>query len=79
MQIEESLADDVEAMEFPGRRITFPIVLDDAWNREALKEYMRTIRDKAVYLPSNIRYLAENNGLKSEEEALRLLVSSDWV
>lgn len=67
-------------MEFPGRRITFPIVLDDKWNREALQRYMRSTRDKAVYLPSNIQYLADNNGLSGgEEEALRLLVSSDWV
>lgn len=69
----------MESMEFPGRRFTFPIVLDDLWNKEALKQYMRTIRDKAVYLPSNIQYLAKNNGLRSEEEALKLLVSSDWV
>ena len=64
---------------FPGRKVTFPIVLDDRWNREALERYMRSIRDEAVYLPSNIEYLARNNGLESGAEALKLLVGSDWV
>lgn len=67
------------SMTFPGRRITLPIVLDDRWNRDALERYMHTTRDRAVYLPSNIEYLARNNGLKSKEEALAKLVESDWV
>ena len=79
VDVELSLPADIESMEFPGRRITFPIVLDDRWNREALQQYMRTIRDRAVYLPSNIQYLANNNGLESENEALNLLIASDWV
>lgn len=65
---------------FPGRKITFPIVLDDHWNREALERYMRSVRDDAVYLPSNIEYLARNNGLEGgAQEALKLLVETDWV
>lgn len=41
---------------------------------------MRSMRDEAVYLPSNIEYLARNNGLEGgADEALQLLVSSDWV
>lgn len=64
---------------FSGRKITFPIVLDDRWNREALDRYMKSIRNEAVYLPSNIEYLARNNGLTNGAEALDLLVRSDWV
>jgi len=66
-------------MKFPGRKITFPIVLDDKWNREALDRYMSTTREKAVYLPSNIEYLSRNNGLSGAVEALEKLVASDWV
>ena len=40
---------------------------------------MRTIRDSAVYLPSNIDYLAANNGLRDRDEALQKLVACDWV
>ena len=40
---------------------------------------MRSSRDKAVYLPSNVEYLAKNNGLSDANEALQKLVQSDWV
>jgi urea carboxylase len=60
-------------------RITFPIVLDDSWNKEALARYMKSTRDKAVYLPSNVEYLAKNNGLGETKDALKKLVESDWV
>ncbi|KAH0588530.1 hypothetical protein H2248_004362 [Termitomyces sp. 'cryptogamus'] len=76
--IQESLPPSVENMEFPGRRITLPIVLDDPWNKEALERYMATMRRLAVYLPSNIEYLAKNNGLEPSE-ALRRLIQTDWL
>ncbi len=40
---------------------------------------MRSIRASAAYLPSNVEYLARNNGLESAGEALKLLVGTDWV
>ncbi|KAJ3001785.1 hypothetical protein NUW54_g6213 [Trametes sanguinea] len=79
IEVEASLPASVASLTFPGRKITFPVVLDDRWNRDALEKYMRSIRDKAVYLPSNIEYLARNNGLKSAQEALKLLVETDWL
>lgn len=79
VEAEASLPANVESLEFPGRKITFPVVLDDKWNREALEKYMRSIRDTAVYLPSNIEYLARNNGLMGAQEALKKLVETDWV
>jgi urea carboxylase len=71
--------DSIDEMTFPGRKLTFPIVLDDQWSREALKRYMSSIRDKAVYLPSNVDYLARNNGFENAKEVLDKLVASDWV
>ncbi|KAF8901326.1 urea carboxylase [Gymnopilus junonius] len=76
---EASIPEDMSTMSFPGRRISFPIVLDDKWNKEALQRYMSTTRDKAVYLPSNIEYLARNNGLSDVNAALQKLISSDWL
>ena len=76
---QKAVPDDVTGMTFPARRITFPVVLDDRWNREALDRYMATIRKKAVYLPSNVDYLARNNGLSSGTEMLEKMVASDWV
>ncbi|KAJ7500978.1 allophanate hydrolase subunit 2-domain-containing protein [Mycena galericulata] len=78
LKAEEAIPDSKEML-FPGRRLTFPIVLDDQWSREALKRYMNSTRDKAVYLPSNVDYLARNNGFESSEEVLDKLVASDWL
>ena len=80
VELENSLPDTMVDIEFPGRKIVFPIVLDDRWNREALERYMSTTRSKAVYLPSNIDYLAKNNGLQGgATEALEKLMGSTWV
>ncbi|KAI5119239.1 hypothetical protein M0805_008790 [Coniferiporia weirii] len=80
IDIDSSLPASLEDMVFPGRKLTFPIVLDDKWNRETLSRYMRSTREKAVYLPSNIEYLSRNNGIEGGTRgALRLLVSSPWL
>ncbi|KAI0693471.1 urea carboxylase [Cytidiella melzeri] len=80
MDAESSLPVSMRDVTFRGRRITFPIVVDDSWTKDALERYMRTTRDEAVYLPSNIDYLAKNNGLVGgADEALKLLVNSDWL
>ncbi|CAL1694912.1 unnamed protein product [Somion occarium] len=80
IRAEETLPDSIEDMQFPGRRLTFPIALDDRWNRDTLQRYMSSTRDKAVYLPSNIEYLAANNGIEGgTKDALQSLVSSSWL
>lgn len=80
LNTERSLPDSALDLQFSGRRITFPIVLDDQWCRDALQRYMRTTRNSAVYLPSNIDYLARNNGLEGGvDEALQKLMDSAWV
>ncbi|KAF9220649.1 hypothetical protein BS17DRAFT_714001 [Gyrodon lividus] len=80
VEADGSLPDTMINVEFPGRKITFPIALDDQWNREALQRYMSTTRSKAAYLPSNIDYLARNNGLEGgATEALQKLVGSSWL
>ncbi|KAF8187965.1 allophanate hydrolase subunit 2-domain-containing protein [Mycena galopus ATCC 62051] len=79
LEATNAVPESVEEMTFPGRRLRFPIVLDDQWCRAALARYTSSIRDKAVYLPSNVDYLARNNGFDSSEEVLAKLVASDWL
>ncbi|EGN97307.1 hypothetical protein SERLA73DRAFT_169686 [Serpula lacrymans var. lacrymans S7.3] len=80
LDVDSSLPASMSEVEFPGRRIIFPIVLDDQWSREACQRYMSTTRNKAVYLPSNIDYLARNNGIPGGAfETLWKLISSNWL
>ncbi|KAG6380524.1 allophanate hydrolase subunit 1-domain-containing protein [Boletus reticuloceps] len=79
-EVENLLPDTLVDIEFPGRKIVFSIALDNRWNREALERYMSTIRSKAVYLPSNIDYLAQNNSLEgSATEASEKLMGSSGL
>ncbi|KAF5351417.1 hypothetical protein D9758_013506 [Tetrapyrgos nigripes] len=78
MEADNELPHQMTDMEFPGRRITFPIVLNDKWSRDAIFRYMKSTRSEASYLPSNVEYLAKNNGLEDANEALAKLVGSDW-
>ncbi|KAJ6550228.1 allophanate hydrolase subunit 2-domain-containing protein [Mycena capillaripes] len=79
LAVQQAVPESIAEMTFPGRKLTFPIVLDDQWSRGALTRYMSSIRDKAVYLPSNVEYLARNNGFDSSEDVLANLVASDWL
>ncbi|KAJ3813892.1 urea carboxylase [Lentinula aff. lateritia] len=74
-----ALPNSVTNLYFPGRRFTFPLVLNDQWCNDAILQYMKTIRNNAVYLPSNVEYLAQNNGLGSSQVALKKIIASDHL
>lgn len=38
------------------------------WTAEALQKYTKSVRSEAPYLPSNIQYIANNNGLEDRED-----------
>ncbi|EJU02057.1 urea amidolyase [Dacryopinax primogenitus] len=78
--VERALPATLGDQTFPSRVLHMPIVLDDPWCQACIDEYMRTTRDKATYLPSNVKYLADNNGLEGgSKEALQLLIQSEWL
>jgi urea carboxylase len=64
-------ADDVS---IPSRVVHLPMAFDDRWTREAIAKYTRSVRPEAPYLPSNIEYVAANNGLEGDTEAVRSTV-----
>ena len=68
-------------MRFPSRKIYLPIALRDRWSKLAEERYMAGIRSKAAYLPSNIDFIGENNGLPKEGPSCvtEKLVSSSWL
>ncbi|KAJ3987452.1 allophanate hydrolase subunit 2-domain-containing protein [Lentinula detonsa] len=74
-----ALPNSVTDLNFPGQHFTFPVVLNDRWCHDAILQYMKTTRNKAIYLPSNVDYLAQNNGLGSAQIALQRIVQSDHL
>ncbi|KAF4970130.1 hypothetical protein FSARC_2727 [Fusarium sarcochroum] len=51
--------------QIPSRKIRLPIALDDSVSRTAIKRYAATIRGDAPWLPSNIEFLKQLNGIGS--------------
>ena len=45
-----------------SRILHLPMAFDDCWTRECISRYMRSARQEAPYLPSNIEFVANNNG-----------------
>ncbi|CAF4692114.1 unnamed protein product, partial [Rotaria sp. Silwood2] len=66
----------------PCRKIYLPITLDDHWNNEAIQYYMETIRSKASYLPNNLKFIANNNGIIGENDINQIsniLLEAQWL
>ena len=46
----------------PTRIIHLPMAFNEKWTHEAIQKYMRSSRREAPYLPSNVDFVAKNNG-----------------
>ena len=70
---------DCSKMVFPSREIHMPFAFDDRWCREATQRYMDLIRKEASYLPSNVEFMAKNNGLSSKQAVCEKVTGSPWL
>jgi len=57
-----------------SRIFNLPLAFNDKWNRQAIDRYMNTIRPSAQYLPSNVEFIARNNGLEGGVDAVEKVV-----
>ncbi|GAA5900385.1 hypothetical protein JCM8208_005347 [Rhodotorula glutinis] len=63
----------------PSRRIHLPVVFNDSSLAETMRRYKEsTGRTKAVYLDSNIEYLAKANAMQDWKELADTFCGSDW-
>ena len=51
----------------PIRVLHLPMAFDERGVKGAIQRYMKSVRPEAPYLPSNVDFVAANNGLKGEE------------
>lgn len=73
IELEHSLVNFSESIS--SRVFRFPILFDDPLARAAIDEYMTTLRNSAVYLPDNVEYIANANGLTSAAVIKKSLAS----
>lgn len=75
----QGLGRETLSVKLPSRLVHLPVVFDDSVSRETIARYVRSSgRSKAVYLPSNIDYLAKASGLDSADEVVKTFTGSDW-
>lgn len=61
-----------EEVRLPHRIVHLPMAFNEKWTHEAINRYMRSVRPEAPYLPSNVKFIAANNGLEGDPiEAVR--------
>ncbi|OTB17641.1 hypothetical protein K445DRAFT_315386 [Daldinia sp. EC12] len=63
----------------PVRRFRLPIVFDHPSIREAENRYITLQRSKAVYVPDNVSYVQENNGLSSRDDVFEILRKTEFL
>ncbi|KAJ9102817.1 hypothetical protein QFC20_004924 [Naganishia adeliensis] len=73
VELEETVGGTHEPL--PSRIFKFPILLDDPISKAAVADYAATVRDSAVYLPSNMEYIAKANAVKDAETAAKSFVA----
>lgn len=62
----------------PSRRVQLPLAFDDNMTRAAVERYATTIRASAPWIPSNIDFLAQLNGV-SRDVLQNILESSSFL
>lgn len=71
---------DPHGLTLPSRVVKLPMCFDDSATRAAITKYMKSIRPEAPYLPSNIDYIASNNGLEGgRDEVQSVLFSASYM
>ena len=48
--------------------LRLPLAFQEQWTKAAIQKYMRSVRPEGPYLPSNIDFVAANNGLSSPQQ-----------
>ncbi|EFJ41655.1 hypothetical protein VOLCADRAFT_98356 [Volvox carteri f. nagariensis] len=71
LEAAEARIPEVSSMVLPSRIVNLPMAFDERWTKEAIAKYMKSVRPSAPYLPDNIAYIAENNGLAGGKEEVR--------
>ena len=64
----------------PVRVLHLPMAFNDARTNAAIQKYMRSSRSEGPYLPSNVDFVAANNGLTSgASDVAKVVFSASYM
>ncbi len=61
-----------DGVKLPYRVLHLPLAFNERWTHDAISRYMRSVRSEAPYLPSNVEFIAANNGGSLLQAPLRV-------
>jgi len=76
--VEKTLS-DYDEVQIPSRKIKLPIAMHDKWTQGSMKNYMKTVRKEAPYLPDNVEFVAKANGLSDIDEVIEYFLSTEYL
>ena len=59
--------------------VHLPLAFNERWTHEAIAKYMRSSRAHAPYLPSNVDFVAANNGARPLQSIPYMSVQAGYV
>ncbi|CAD7701958.1 unnamed protein product [Ostreobium quekettii] len=75
----ESALPDVHNLELPVRVLHLPMAFNEKWTHEAIHKYTRSVRNDAPYLPSNVDFVARNNGLDGADDVKSIVMGASYM
>ena len=71
---------DVSSLKVKSRVLRLPMAFADSCSRDAMQKYSQSVRSEAAYLPDNVPFVAEINGLEGgAEEVKRIMFEASYM
>ncbi|HZF02427.1 MAG TPA: urea carboxylase [Methylomirabilota bacterium] len=69
----------IDSLEVPTRIVRMPLSYDDSAIHTVIEKYIRGVRAKAPWLPSNIEFIRRMNGLDSVDQVRETVFSASYL
>lgn len=76
---EKLLADHLDEMTVPSRKVYLPLSWDDEACHKAIEIYDQVVRKNAPWYPSNLEFIRRINGLGSIDDVKEILFSAQYL
>lgn len=62
-----------------SRVLKLPMAFAESKSKDAMAKYAQSVRPEATYLPDNVPFVAENNGLSGVEELKKIVFDASYL
>jgi urea carboxylase len=70
---------DVKQLKLDTRVLHLPMAFRESKSKEAMEKYKNSVRPEAVYLPDNVPFVANNNGLEGVDALKKIVFEARYM